>query len=78
MAASAPIRISTTYAMPCEAFRFAWRNEDFVLAVFSASSRPDTKQPGPLPSSSDRGEVEACLLKKLRESAPKIMKSLNR
>jgi hypothetical protein len=26
--------ISRTYDMPCETFRFAWRNERFVLAVF--------------------------------------------
>jgi hypothetical protein len=78
MTDSAPIMIPTTYDPACETFRFAWRNERFVLAVFWL--RPGSKRNGPVgrPSSSDRGEVEACVPKKLRESAPKIMKSLSR
>src|ERR1700677_2691157 len=40
MVDSAPVVIPMTYDMPCETFRFAWRNERFVFARFSVSSRP--------------------------------------
>jgi hypothetical protein len=46
MTDSAPIMIPMTYGMPCETFRFAWRNEGFVFTRFSASSRPEAKWPG--------------------------------
>jgi hypothetical protein len=42
---SAPITISMSYTMSCQTFRFAVRNERFVLA-FSTSSRPEAKRPG--------------------------------
>jgi hypothetical protein len=78
MTDSVPIMIPTTYDPARETFCFASRNERFVLAAFRL--RPGPKRNGPVgrASSSDPGEVEACLLKKLRESARKILKSLSR
>jgi hypothetical protein len=78
MTDSAPVTIPTTYGPACETFRFAWRNERFVLTVFRLRPGPKRNGPAGRPPSSDLGEVEACLPKKLRESAPKIMKSLSR
>jgi hypothetical protein len=75
MTDSAAIMIPMTYDQACEMFRFARRA--FRFDRFSASSWPEAKRPGRRPSSSDLGEVKACLPKKLRESAPKIMKSLS-
>jgi hypothetical protein len=77
---SAPIRIPTTYAMPCETFRFAWRNERFVLAVFRLRPGPKRNGPAgrassPLPARQSKVQVTA---KKLRKSALKPLKSLSR
>jgi hypothetical protein len=56
---SVPLMIPMTYDMACETFHFAWRNERFVFARFSASSRPEAKRPGPLDRPGGRGEKVA-------------------
>jgi hypothetical protein len=32
--------------MPCETFRFAWRNDGLISPVFSCSSPREAKRPG--------------------------------
>src|ERR1700734_4184732 len=72
---SASIMIPMTYDQTCETFRFAWRNERFVLAVFRPRRGPERNGAVGRPSSSI-GASERVAAKKLRKSAAKALESL--
>lgn len=71
--------ISRTYDPAYETFRFAWRNERFVLAVFRLhpGQKRNPRQPPALLGSARQSEL-AVAAKKLRRSAPKTLESLCR